>query len=73
MPRFIPLKSGMPSRGKRIARARSASLSGLVRVCVRAHGGKGGGGGVVMSGCVKSGARMPCFLFPLELFLSGQN
>ena len=41
VPRFIPLKSGMPSRGNRIVHSRFL-LFRLVGVCVRAQEGKEG-------------------------------
>lgn len=71
VPRFIPLKSGMPSRGKWIGCAQSISLFSSVRICVEEF---------VMSVCVSackavgSGTRMPSFfffsffLFPLSYF-----
>lgn len=60
VPRFIPLKSGMPSRGKWIGCAQSISLFSSVRICVEEF---------VMSVCVSackavgSGTRMPSFFF----------
>lgn len=72
VPRFIPLKSGMPSRGKRIGRAQSISLFSPVHsvsVCARE-------GVWVCYECV-SACKVWCedalLSVSSELFMSGEN